>query len=162
MSDAPDFQPDRRSTVVTEESVDRFQFKSSFFVGIPDGDLVDVQVAPAPGKILNITGLYLDVQSNTGSGTHAFEVRPNSESILTGINVVQPGTEALRFEGVDVPNPSTASTLFPTSAGARAQAVRVLRATDSDPVELRYLNNTGQNQGNAVVFVVGGVTRDIA
>jgi hypothetical protein len=37
-----------------------------------------------------------------------------------------------------------------------------LRATDSDPVELRYVNNTGQNQGNAVVFKAGGVTRDIA
>jgi len=162
MSDAPDFQPDRRSTVVTEESVDRFQFQSPLVFGIPDGDRVVEEIAPAPGKILNITGLYLDVLANGGSGTHAFEVRPNSESILTGINVVQPGTEALRFEGVDVPNPSTASTLFPTSAGARAQAIRVLRATDSDPVELRYLNNTGQNQGNAVVFVVGGVTREIA
>jgi hypothetical protein len=162
MSDAPDFAPDRRSTVVTEESVDRFQFQSGFFVDIPDGDLVDVQVAPAPGKILNITGLYLDVLANGGSGDHAFEVRPNSDSILTGINVVQPGTDPLRFEGVDVPNTSTASTVFPTSAGARAQAVRVLRATDSDPVELRYLNNTGQNQDNAVVFKAGGVTRDIA
>jgi hypothetical protein len=162
MSDAPDFQPDRRSTVVTEESVSRFQFQSPLVVGIADGDSVIEQVAPAPGKILNITGLYLDVLPNGGSGDHELEVRPNSDSILTGINVVQPGTEPVRFEGVDVPNPSTASTVFPTSAGARAQAVRVLRATDSDPVELRYVNNTGQNQGNAVVFKAGGVTRDIA
>jgi len=162
MSDAPDFQPDRRSTVVTEESVDRFLFQSPLVFGIADGDTVEEQVAPAPGKILNITGLYVDVLPNGGSGDHELEVRPNSQSILTGINVVQPGTEPVRFEGVDVPNPSTASTVFPTSAGARAQAVRVLRATDSDPVELRYVNNTGQNQGNAVVFVVGGVTREIA
>jgi len=162
MSDAPDFQPDRRSTVVTEESVDRFLFQSPLVFGIADGDTVEEQVAPAPGKILNITGLYVDVLPNGGSGDHELEVRPNSQSILTGINVVQPGTEPVRFEGVDVPNPSTASTVFPTSAAARAQAVRVLRATDSDPVELRYVNNTGQNQGNAVVFVVGGVTREIA
>jgi hypothetical protein len=162
MSDAPDFQPDRRSTVVTEESVSRFQFQSPFVRNVADGDRVVAEVAPAAGKILNITGLYVDVIGNGGSGDHEFEVLPNSDSILTGINVVQPGTEPLRFEGVDVPNTSTASTVFPTSAGARAQAVRVLRATDSDPVELRYLNNTGQNQGSAVVFKAGGVTRDIA
>lgn len=162
MSDSPDFHPDRRSTVVTEASVDRFQFQSPVVSGIPDGDRVAQQVSPAPGKMLNVTGLYLDVIPNGGSGTHEFAVQPNSHSVLTGIRVVQPAIEALRFEGVDVPNPSTANTLFPNTAGARAQAVRVLRATDDDPIELRYLNDTGQNQGNAVEFLVGGVIREIA
>jgi|APHM01.1.fsa_nt_gi hypothetical protein len=161
MSDAPDFAPDRRSTVVTEQSIERQGFSEVELLGIPDGDNLVLTLDPGPGKILSVTGLLVDVVQNGGSGDHSLQVRNDLDQILDSIEVTQPGTEDLRFEGVDVPNPSTATTLFPTSAGARAQAVRVLRATSAEPVEIRYRNRTGQ-QSSAVGIQATGVARRIA
>jgi hypothetical protein len=161
MSDAPDFAPDRRSTVVTEQNIDRRQFGVTQLFGVPDGDKVTLTVTPNPGELLNVTGILVDVVQNGGSGTHEMLVSTDLDTILESIRVEQPGTEDCRFEGVDVPNPSTANTLFPTSAAARAQAVTVLRATNDEPIEVEYLNNTGQ-QSSAVGIRVGGVARQIA
>jgi hypothetical protein len=161
MSDAPDFAPDRRSTVVTEQSIERQEFSVAQFQGIPNGDTETLTLDPGTGKLLEVTALRVVVNGNAGSGDHTFRVRNDPGQIIDSIELTQPASEPIQFEGVAPRRPSSATTVFPSDLGALAQAVRALRATSADPVELTYLNNTGQ-QSQTVGIQATGVARRIA
>jgi hypothetical protein len=162
MPDSPDFEPDRRSTVVTEQSVRRFRDAKVVGAGVTSGSDVEFNIRPNDNEVLTLTSVLFQTGRTGGSGDQTLTVKPTTITGRGTITVAQPGTERLLFEGLAVPNRQTATTISPSDPSVLAQSVKTIRAVKSDPITFEYANDTGAFQSNSVELIVSGIARRTA
>jgi len=149
MSDAPDFQPDRRSTVTAQEDKELVTFDALETDTVASGDSDTSVITTSAGTFADLRGVKFDVAATGGSGVHRFRILTLTAPQFPLVEVEANGTDLIRFAFFDVLRPTSPVSVFPQTAAARVRAVQGITFDSDDPVALVYENDSGQPQSGS-------------
>jgi hypothetical protein len=153
MSDAPDFQPDRRSTVVSRQEKELRTVNLTDGSPVRDGDTTGFLLTVSPGSFGDLRGIKFDVAAPGGSGVHRFRVESGTALDFPLVEVEANASDPIKFAFFDVLAPSAPVSVFPGSPAARVESVRGVTFDDDNPLTLVYANESGGTQSNRRQFV---------
>jgi hypothetical protein len=146
MSDAPDFAPDRRSTVTAQEDKELVTFSATNTDTVASGDSNFSVITTSAGTFADLRGVKFKVAGTGGSGVHRFRLETLTTPNFPLVEVEANGTDPIRFAFFDVLRPTSPVSVFPATAAARVRAVQGVTFDSDEPVGLLYENDSGQPQ----------------
>jgi hypothetical protein len=152
MSDAPDFAPDRRSTVISRQEKELSTASVEVTSPIPTGETIRRDISVSVGAFADLRGVKFDVAPPGGSGVHRFRLETPTDPVFPLVEVEANASDPIRFAFFDVLAPSAPTSVFPSSSSARVESIRGVTFDDDSPVTLVYTNESGVLQSNPRTF----------
>jgi len=146
MSDAPDFAPNRRSTVTAQEDKQLSTLNVTNTDTVADGSQEISFVTTSPNTFADLRGVKYRAPSTGGSGVHRFRIITRTALDFPLVEVEADGTDPIRFAFFDVLRPTSPVSVFPQTAAARVRAVQGITFDSDEPIALEYENDSGQDQ----------------
>jgi len=146
MSDAPDFAPDRRSTVTAQEDKQLSIANVTKTSTVADGDQDLSFITTSSNTFADLRGVKFKVAGTGGSGVHRFRIVTKTAIDFPLVEVEANGTDPISFAFFDVLRPTSPVSVFPQTAAARVRAVQGITFDSDEPIALQYENDSGQDQ----------------
>lgn len=110
-------------------------------------------IQPDKGQVYHLVGLYCSVPTpgGTANGTHLFKIKQKYITTLDDITILEAiatHNQSLTIKGGCIIDAD--SSKFPTNYDEQILQMQNMRATNTYPIRIQYLNNTDQDQANDI------------